>query len=84
MATTMDAAGRLVIPREVRRRAGIEPGTELAVRWNEDHIGIHPRCRPVKLEKRGCLVVAVPEHEPPLLTSDTVEDTRQALSAERA
>jgi bifunctional DNA-binding transcriptional regulator/antitoxin component of YhaV-PrlF toxin-antitoxin module len=32
MVTTIDAAGRLVISREIRREAAIEPGTPLDVR----------------------------------------------------
>jgi len=31
MVTTMDAAGRLVIPSDIRREAAIEPGTPLDV-----------------------------------------------------
>jgi AbrB family looped-hinge helix DNA binding protein len=31
MKTTIDKAGRVVIPVEIRRRLGLEPGTELEV-----------------------------------------------------
>ncbi|MGE5278116.1 MAG: AbrB/MazE/SpoVT family DNA-binding domain-containing protein, partial [Acidobacteriota bacterium] len=32
MKTTIDAAGRLVIPRRIRREAGLEAGSELEIR----------------------------------------------------
>ena len=40
MVTTMDAAGRLVIPREIRREAALEPGVPLDVRWRDGVIEI--------------------------------------------
>jgi AbrB family looped-hinge helix DNA binding protein len=36
MKTTIDKAGRLVIPKRLRDRAGITAGAELDVRLNED------------------------------------------------
>lgn len=36
MKTTIDKAGRLVIPKRLRDRAGFQPGVELDVRFNED------------------------------------------------
>jgi AbrB family looped-hinge helix DNA binding protein len=36
MRTTIDKAGRLVIPKEIRKKAGLEPGTEVKIRCNLD------------------------------------------------
>jgi AbrB family looped-hinge helix DNA binding protein len=36
MKTTIDKAGRLVIPKRLRDRAGFQPGAKLDVRFNED------------------------------------------------
>lgn len=36
MKTTIDKAGRVVIPATVRRRAGLRPGTEIEVLVDED------------------------------------------------
>jgi AbrB family looped-hinge helix DNA binding protein len=36
MKTTIDRAGRMVIPKKLRERAGIKAGAELDVRLNED------------------------------------------------
>jgi AbrB family looped-hinge helix DNA binding protein len=83
MQTTIDGAGRLVIPSEVRREAGIRPGTLLDVRYRDGHIEIEPAALPVRLERRGRWLVAVPEEAVPPLTVETVEQTRQALQPER-
>jgi AbrB family looped-hinge helix DNA binding protein len=36
MKTTIDKAGRLVIPKKLRERAGLQPGAEVDVRLNEE------------------------------------------------
>jgi AbrB family looped-hinge helix DNA binding protein len=38
----MDRAGRLVIPKEIRERAGLEPGTELDIRLDNGVVAILP------------------------------------------
>jgi AbrB family looped-hinge helix DNA binding protein len=82
--TTIDAAGRLVIPSDVRRRAGLRPGMPLEVRWRDGRIEIEPAPIPVRLERRGRLLVAVPEEPVPPLQGETVQATRKALGGERA
>jgi AbrB family looped-hinge helix DNA binding protein len=84
MKTTIDAAGRLVIPQQIRRQAGLQPGTVLDVRWNDGRIEIEPEPLAVRLVRKGRLLVAVPEDDVDELTSNTVEDTRQSLSRERS
>lgn len=79
MVTTMDSAGRLVIPSEIRREAGIEPDTPLDVRWRDGLIEIEPQPLAVKLEKRGRLVVATPRGRVPALTDATVERTKRTV-----
>ncbi|MBA3639118.1 MAG: AbrB/MazE/SpoVT family DNA-binding domain-containing protein [Acidobacteria bacterium] len=79
MVTTMDSAGRLVIPSEIRREAGIEPDTPLDVRWRDGLIEIEPQPLAVKLEKRGRLVVATPRRRVPALTDATVERTKRTV-----
>jgi len=80
----MDAAGRLVIPSQVRRQAGLRPGMPLDVRWHDGRIEIAPAPVPVRLERRGHLLVAVPEEPVTPLQAETVEATREALRQERA
>lgn len=79
MVTTMDAAGRLVIPSEIRREAAIEPGTPLDVRWRDGVIEIEPQPLTVKLRRRGRLLVATPAGRVPPLRASTVERTRRRI-----
>lgn len=83
MTTTMDPAGRLVIPAEVRREAAIEPGTLLDVRWRDGVIEIEPRPIAVSLERRGRLLVARPARRVGRLRAATVERTRRDLATRR-
>lgn len=83
MKTTIDAAGRLVIPKEIRRQARLRPGTSVDVRWQDGRIEIEPEPLPVRLVQKGRILVAVSELEVEQLTAETVEETRQALLDER-
>jgi AbrB family looped-hinge helix DNA binding protein len=83
MKTTIDSAGRLVIPKEIRAQAGLGPGTVLDVRWRDGCIEIEPAPLPVEFARKGRLLVAIPKQEVDLLTTDRVEETRQAIRQER-
>lgn len=84
MKTTIDHAGRLVIPKDIRRESGIKPGMPLEVRWEKGAIAITPAPLAVKLERKGRLLVAVPNKDVPRLSSETVERTRKTLRKERS
>ncbi|MBI4445603.1 MAG: AbrB/MazE/SpoVT family DNA-binding domain-containing protein [Acidobacteria bacterium] len=64
MKTTIDKAGRVVIPAAIRKRAGLKPGTELEVIM--DDIAIHlVRTGPEpKLVRRGRRLIAKPMTKP--------------------
>lgn len=79
----MDSAGRLVIPKEIRRRSGIEAGAPLEVRWHDGRIEIEPSALPMRLERRGRFLVAVPEGEVEPLTPELVEKVREEIVRER-
>jgi len=82
MKTTIDSSGRLVIPKEIRREAGLKPGMPLEVRCREGLIEIEPASFPVTLTKRGRFLIAVPQKEVGLLRSETVERTRRRVRRE--
>jgi len=84
MKTTIDTAGRMVIPKEIRREAGLQPGMALEVHWREGRIEIEPVPLPVTLVRKGRLLVAVPQRDVSPLTTETVERTRRALRRERS
>lgn len=83
MTTTMDQAGRLVIPSEIRREAALEPGTPLEVRWHDGIIEIEPQPLSVKLERKGRLLVARPGTRVPALRTAVVERTRRDVASRR-
>lgn len=83
MRSTIDKAGRLVIPKEIRREARVEPGTPLEIRYREGRIEIEPAPLPVRLERKGRFLVAIPVENVEPLTTDVVEATRQRLHRER-
>ena len=83
MKTNMDRAGRLVIPKEIRRESGIKPGMPLEVRLENGTIAITPAPLPVKLEWKGRLLVAVATQNTPSLKNNKVERTRRKLPKER-
>lgn len=84
MKTTIDNAGRLVIPKEIRRLANLTPDVSLNIRWRDGHIEIEPAPASVRLQRRGQLLVAVPRQQVAPLTPETVEQTRSAMIDERA
>jgi AbrB family looped-hinge helix DNA binding protein len=83
MITTMDPAGRLVIPSEIRREAALEPGVPLEVRWRDGVIEIEPQSLAVTLKRKGRLLVASPAGKVATLRAATVERTRRGLAARR-
>jgi AbrB family looped-hinge helix DNA binding protein len=54
MKTTIDKAGRVVIPAAIRERAGVRPGTELEVTLDDEGIRLRRAVPPPRLvEVRG-------------------------------
>ncbi len=71
-----------MIPKKIRREAGLKPGIPLEVRWREGLIEIEPASLPVTLTKRGRLLVAIPQKEVGPLRAETVERTRRRVRRE--
>jgi AbrB family looped-hinge helix DNA binding protein len=83
MKSTIDKAGRVVIPKAIRESAGLEPGSEVEIRTVGDHVEIEPAPRTVRLERRGDLLVAVPIEGVEKLSISEVESTMTTLREER-
>jgi AbrB family looped-hinge helix DNA binding protein len=83
MVTTIDSAGRLVIPAQIRKEAALEPGTPLEVRVRDGVIEIEPQALEVTLARRGRLVVATPVKKIGTLREADVERTRRDLARRR-
>ena len=79
MTTTIDKAGRLVVPKAVREASGLRPGTRVRFRVRDGRIEIEPVPLDVSLERHGSTVVAVPREGRPVLTAAEVEETTTSL-----
>lgn len=60
MKTTIDQAGRVVIPAPIRQRAGFKPGTELEVVADDISVRLIRRVPSPKLVRVGKRLVARP------------------------
>jgi AbrB family looped-hinge helix DNA binding protein len=75
MKSTIDSAGRVVIPKALRLRLGLRGGEAIEIRERDGRIEIEPAATPMALVDRGDGAVAVPERELPPLTDETVRAT---------
>lgn len=83
MITTMDSAGRLVIPKSVRDEAGLQPNVPVDVTYRDGHVEIAPAPRRVSLTRKGRVAVARAEQPSEPLSSAAVERARQRLRERR-
>jgi AbrB family looped-hinge helix DNA binding protein len=79
MKTTIDGAGRLVVPKAIRELAGLEPGMQLEVSYRDGRIEIEPAPRDVRVVSRGRIRVAVPLDPSTPLDDATVSRARDEL-----
>lgn len=79
MKTTIDAAGRVVVPKVLRDRLGLVGGRTVEIREREGRLELEPVPTPMKLVKRRGGRVAVPARKLPPLTDDIVRDAIEHL-----
>jgi AbrB family looped-hinge helix DNA binding protein len=72
MRTTIDGGGRVVIPKEIRDRLGLVPGSEVEIIEADGWAEIAPAPTPMRLVRRGDHVVAETTRPMPVLTTETV------------
>ncbi len=75
MRTSIDSAGRIVIPKALRERLGIRRGRPLDIRERDGFIEIAVSETPMTLARRSGGAVAVPEEKLPALTDEIVRET---------
>ena len=85
MVTTIDKAGRVVIPADIRKRLGLNAGTELEVIAEGFSIRLARAVAGPELERRGGRLVArpsVPEAERPAVdVARMIEEERDRWPA---
>jgi AbrB family looped-hinge helix DNA binding protein len=74
MRTTIDAAGRIVVPKAIRDELGLLGGEEVEVSVRDGRVEIEPVSVPMHLIERDGVVVAEPESALPRLTAEEVRD----------
>lgn len=73
MKTTIDASGRIVVPKAIREAAGFEAGQELEISEHEGRVEIEVASKPMRLvERDGFLAAEVDDDEAPSLTAEEV------------
>jgi len=75
MRSTIDSAGRIVVPKAMRERLGLVGGREVDIREREGRLEIEPAPVEMKLVRRGRRLAAVPSRRLPPLTDDLVRET---------
>ena len=75
MRSSLDAAGRLVIPKEMRDRLGLRRGRLVEIRERDGRIEIEPAATAMSLVRRAGGAVAVAGEKLPPLTDELVRDT---------
>jgi AbrB family looped-hinge helix DNA binding protein len=80
MKTTIDKAGRVVIPAPLRERAGLAPGTEVDITLDDFGLRLERTAPPPRLVKVGRRLVARPtapaQSRPSIDVATLVEEER--------
>jgi len=75
MRTTIDPAGRLVIPKRIRDRLGLRGNEQVEITERDGRIEIEPAPTEVELVREGSVLVALPDRPLPPLTDEIVRET---------
>lgn len=79
MRTTIDAAGRLVVPKRLRDALGFTPGQELELNAVGGKLEVAVPPTAMRLEERGGDLVAATDEPMPTLTAALVRDTLERV-----
>lgn len=79
MRTTIDSAGRIVVPKALREELGLVGGMAVEVRTRDGQLEIEPMSNEIRLEKRGRGLVAVSDTPVPPLDAEGVRSVVERL-----
>jgi AbrB family looped-hinge helix DNA binding protein len=84
MKTTIDGAGRVVVPKVLREILGLTAGSAVEMRLGDGCVEMAPAPLEVRMEKRGDLLVAVPTQPAPSLEATVADETADSLRTSRS
>lgn len=79
MRATIDAAGRVVVPKFLREALGLRPGQELELQATDGRLELEPVATPMHLAGNGADVYAVTDVDMPELTAEQVRETLEQI-----
>jgi AbrB family looped-hinge helix DNA binding protein len=79
MRTTIDGAGRIVVPKALREALDLKAGQALEIRAADGRLEIEAAATAMILRRRGKGVVAVPQTELPELTAAQVREALERV-----
>lgn len=82
METTIDGAGRVVIPKAIREAAGLKPGTGLRIDYRDGKIEIERKSLKARLVPKGSVLVVSIPGAPKMSVDQTNEWIRKARNRE--
>jgi AbrB family looped-hinge helix DNA binding protein len=83
MRSTIDSAGRIVIPRDIRAAAGLEAGMAVEIDIHDGSVSIEPAPSEIRIVRRGKLRVAVATKPTQPLRQKVVDVTRERVRRRR-
>ncbi len=79
MQTTIDGAGRIVVPKALRDSLRFMAGQQLNIAERNGVLEIEPMPTPMHLKERGGCLVAIPDIDLPELTPELVRETLEQI-----
>ena len=78
MPATIDAGSRVVVPRDIRGRLGLRPGTQVELTEIDEALEINPMVTPMTVVERDGVIVLESERTMPTLTAEQVRAVQEA------
>jgi AbrB family looped-hinge helix DNA binding protein len=79
MQTTIDAAGRIVVPKRLRDELGLIGGERLEIRAHDGTLEVDIIPAPMHLEERDGVPSAIPSEPLPALTAQQVREVLERV-----
>jgi AbrB family looped-hinge helix DNA binding protein len=79
MRTTIDAAGRIVVPKALRDELGLTAGQELELRAVDGGLEVDIPATPMRLVRRDGELVAATDRDMPELAPELVRETLERI-----